>query len=85
MRTIRLLELGGTSLRMPYSEFLREDILELRTQVGNNRYRVLYFFCDGEKAILTNCFLKTTQKTPEKELEKAIRRKNRYYRLINRL
>ena len=33
--------------------------------------RVLYFFVIGKKAILTNGFIKKTQKTPPGEIEKA--------------
>ena len=44
---------------------------EIRTIVGTNLTRVLYFFCIGKKAVLTNGFVKKTQKTPKKEIEKA--------------
>ena len=32
LRTIDLLEQNGTSLRLPYSEYLEDGIFELRTQ-----------------------------------------------------
>ena len=35
--------------------------------------RVLYFFVVGKKVILTNGFVKKTQKTPPREIEKAKR------------
>ena len=79
IRTIRLLEMGGFSLRMPYSEYLGNDILELRARIGTDRYRILYFFYKGDKAVLTNCFLKTTRKTPVEELNKAIKNRNIYF------
>ncbi|MBR1703910.1 MAG: type II toxin-antitoxin system RelE/ParE family toxin [Clostridia bacterium] len=61
----------GPKLRMPLSRFLGEGIFELRIQVGNRRTRVLYFFCKGNKIVLTNGFVKKTQKTPVSEINKA--------------
>ena len=79
--TISLLEDNGPMLRMPYSEHLRDGIFELRTQVGNDITRVLYFFVVGKKAILTHGFVKKTQETPPTEIEKAIKYREEY---INR-
>ena len=69
--TIQLLQDNGTALRMPYSEQLEDGIFELRAKVGSDISRVLYFFFAGNKAILTNGFVKKTQKTPEAEKDKA--------------
>jgi phage-related protein len=55
-----------------------EDIWEVRTQFGNDIFRLLGFFDGGNLLILTNGFAKKTQKTPPKEIELAIRRKNDY-------
>ena len=75
---IQLLEDHGTALRMPYSEHLEDGIFELRAQVSTNISRVLYFFYVGDKAVLTNGFLKKTQKTPKAEIEKAKRYRDDY-------
>ncbi len=45
---------------------------------GTNITRILYFFVVGDKAILTNGFIKKTNKTPKKEIELAFKRKNDY-------
>ena len=79
LRTMKLLEENGTDLRLPYSEYLRDDILELRAKVGSDISRVLYFFFDGGKAILTHGFIKKTQKTPPSEIERAIRYRKEYF------
>lgn len=71
LRTIELLETNGRDLRMPYSEFLDDGIFELRAKVSSNITRVLYFFYVGNRAILTNGFIKKTQKIPKEELAKA--------------
>lgn len=63
---------------MPYSEELQDGIFELRAKVGSDISRVLYFFMVGRKIILTNGFIKKTQKTPKSEIEKAKRYRDDY-------
>ena len=55
-----------------------EGIWEIRIQFGNDIFRLLGFFDDGNLLILTNGFAKKTQKTPPQEITLAIRRKNEY-------
>ena len=76
-KEIDLLEEYGTSLREPYSKAIRNGIFELRIKVATDISRVFYFFFDGK---LTNGFIKKTQKTPEKEIEKALEYKADYER-----
>ena len=78
LRSVQLLEDFGPALRMPYSEPIRNGILELRAKVGSDISRVLYFFFVGKKAILTNGFIKKTNKTPESEIEKAEKYRKEY-------
>jgi phage-related protein len=57
-----------------------EGLYEARIRLSSNIWRVFCFF-DGEKlVILLNGFQKKTQETPKKELEKAIRLMNEYYK-----
>lgn len=70
-RLLELLELKGNELREPYSKLLSDGIFEVRAAQGNNITRVLYFFVVGRKIILTNGFVKKTQKTPESEIALA--------------
>ena len=42
-------------------------------------YRVFSIFDDGNIVVLFNGFQKKTRKTPEKEIELAIKIKERYY------
>ena len=69
--TVDMLQKNGNSLREPYSKPLDDGIMELRAVVGTNISRVLYFFVIGQKVILTNGFIKKTQKTPKKEITLA--------------
>ena len=80
LRSIQLLKENGNRLSMPFSEYLRDGIFELRTIQGNNTTRLLYFFDLDKIIIVTNGFEKKTQKTPDKELAKAIRAKQEYER-----
>lgn len=71
VNTIAILQDNGYELREPYSKHLSEGIFELRAKVGNDITRVLYFFYVDKQIILTNGFIKKTQKTPKGEIEKA--------------
>ena len=73
LRTIEMLQNNGYELREPYSKSVSEGILELRAKVGSDISRVMYFFVIGKTAVLTNGFIKKTQKTPKEELERAKR------------
>lgn len=73
LRTIEMLQNNGYELREPYSKSVSEGILELRAKVGSDISRVMYFFVVGKKAVLTNGFIKKTQKTPKEEIERAKR------------
>jgi len=76
--TIVLLQNNGNDLREPYSKHLSDGIFELRAKVGTDTTRVLYFFVVGRKIILTNGFIKKTQKTPSLEIDKAKRYRSDY-------
>ncbi len=68
---LKILQEKGNQLREPYSKHLEDGIFEIRGKVGSDISRVLYFFYYGGKIILTNGFIKKTQKTPSKEIKKA--------------
>ena len=77
-RTISLLQINGNDLREPFSKSLGDGIFELRAKVGSDISRVLYFFVVGNTVILTNGFIKKTQKTPSREIDKAKKYRNDY-------
>lgn len=79
-RTIFLLQQKGQYLRAPESKELSDGILELRCSFGGNTSRILYFFVVGNTAVLTNGFVKKTQQTPRRELERAKRYRADYLR-----
>ena len=68
---MELLEEKGTELREPYSAPLEDGIFELRCKLGSNITRALYFFYIGKRFVVTNGFIKKTQKTPPGEIKLA--------------
>ena len=70
-RILGLLKEYGPGLREPYSKSLQDGIFELRIQGQVGACRVLYFFCRRSTIVLTNGFLKKTQKTPRRHIEAA--------------
>ena len=68
---IDVLEDYGNELREPYSSSLGNGIFELRCKIGSDITRVLYFFYYEGRIIITNGFIKKTQKTPPSEIELA--------------
>ncbi len=68
---VKILEEKGNQLREPYSKHLEDGIFEIRGKVGTDITRVLYFFYYGGRIVLTNGFVKKTQKAPKQEIELA--------------
>ena len=78
--TLELLEIKGPGLREPFSKSLGDGIFEVRAKQGSDISRVLYFFVVGRKVILTNGFIKKTQKTLSREIDRAKRYRADYQR-----
>ena len=57
-----------------------DDIFELRIKFAKDISRIFYFFWSEKKIILTNGFVKKSQKTPKNELDKAKKYKEDYKR-----
>jgi len=81
---VKVLAEKGNNLREPYSKYLEDGIFELRGMVGNDISRVLYFFYYEGKIILTNGFIKKTQKTPRKQIKLAKERRKDYIERVER-
>lgn len=78
LHTIEFLQEYGPELREPHSKPLGDGLFELRAQVGSDISRVVYFFFVGRRAILTNGFIKKTQKTPKSEIALAKKYRDDY-------
>ncbi len=77
-RSLRLLESYGNRLGEPDTKAVGDGIFELRTTQGSNTVRNLYFYYGGRIIVVTNGFIKKTQKIPVYELETAKARKRDY-------
>ena len=76
---LNLLEEYGNLAREPLSKELEDGIFELRSIVGTDIVRILYFFDKGRIIIATNGFIKKKQKTPRSEIELAKNRRTDYF------
>lgn len=56
-----------------------EGLYEIRVEYGSNIFRIFCCFDEGNLVILFNGFLKKTQKTPNREIEKALKLKREYF------
>ena len=76
-----VLSLLGTEDRLPikFIKSIRDGLYELRISYNGNIYRIFFIFDEGQIIVLFNCFQKKTQKTPEKEIDKALKIKEEYY------
>lgn len=53
------------------SKYVDDGIFELRTKYGSDIDRIFYFFIFGNKIILTNSYIKKSQKMDKEEFNKA--------------
>ena len=67
----------GHQLRRPEADYLRDGIYELRISLQGIHHRILYFFCGHAVAVLSHGLIKE-RVVPSKEIELAMRRKNRF-------
>ena len=58
-----------------------DGLFEIRIEFQSNIYRVFCCFDEGNLVVLFNGFQKKSQKTPKKEIDKALRIKDEYFEL----
>ncbi|OTN93518.1 hypothetical protein A5804_002888 [Enterococcus faecium] len=58
--------------KMKWVKKLEDNLFELRSELGNNIQRALYFHWTGSRFIITHGFSKKSQKTPPKEILRAL-------------
>ena len=56
-----------------------DGLYEVRVQSGSDIFRIFCFFDKGQLVVLANGFVKKTQKTPKREIEKATKIKEDYF------
>ncbi len=85
-KIFKIIEAIETLERIP-SNYLKliegtKGLYEARIRLGSNIWRVFCFFEKDRVVILLNGFSKKTQKTPKKEIDKAISLMREYYQSI---
>ncbi|MBN8702214.1 MAG: type II toxin-antitoxin system RelE/ParE family toxin [Bacteroidetes bacterium] len=56
-----------------------DGLFEIRIELGSNIFRIFCCFDEGNIIILFNGFQKKTQKTPQSEIERALKIKKEYF------
>lgn len=74
LRLSELMEEHGADLRMPHSKAMGSGLFELRPRGPEGIGRVFYCTQVGQVIVVLHSFIKKTQKTPNNELEIAVRR-----------
>ena len=76
LNEIELLQKHGIFLREPYVKAIKgkkyRGLYELRIKLGNVAARIFYFSFRGNIFVLLNGYLKKTNKTPSREIERAL-------------
>lgn len=77
----RALDLFKIEDKMPrhFIKFMRDGVYEFRVTYGNNEFRIFFIYDGDTIVVLFNAFKKKTQKTPNNEIEKALKLKEEYY------
>jgi phage-related protein len=76
--SIDILKEFGNTLREPYSKAIGKGLFELRIKFAGDITRIFYFFVVDNTIILTNGFIKKTQRTPSSEIALAMKYKTDY-------
>ncbi len=81
---IELLEKHGVDLREPYVKAIKgarnKGLFELRVKFASNISRIFYFTHLKNTFVLLHGFTKKTEKTPQREIERALRYREDYER-----
>jgi Phage-related protein len=82
-KIIKILDIIEQLDRIPesYLKYIVETdgLYEIRVQLGRRIFRIFCFFDGDNVVILLTGFQKKTQKTPSREIQKAIRLKHEYF------
>lgn len=70
---------NGNRISAKFMKHIQDGLFELRALYNGNIYRVFFCFDEDKIVVLFNGFQKKTQKTPQNEIDKALRIKKEYY------
>lgn len=82
-KIIKILDILETVERVPitYLKYIEgtNGLFEVRVQLGSDIFRIFCCFDGNRLVVLFSGFQKKTQKTPTKEIERALRIMDEYY------
>ena len=80
-KVLYVLMLLRTQDRLPtkFIKLIRNGLYELRVEYNGNIYRIFFIFDGNKIVVLFNGFQKKKQKTPQSEINKALKLKEEYY------
>uniref|UniRef100_Q3ANY8 Phage-related protein n=1 Tax=Chlorobium chlorochromatii (strain CaD3) TaxID=340177 RepID=Q3ANY8_CHLCH len=73
-RLVELLLEFGADLKMPHSKAMGDGLFELRAKGKEGIGRAFFCFMKGKRIVILHTFIKKTQTTPQRELDKARQR-----------
>ena len=86
-KIIKVLDILETVERVPitYLKYIEgtNGLFEVRVQLGSDIFRIFCCFDGNRLVVLFSGFQKTTQKTPSKEIDRAVRIMNEYFNYKN--
>lgn len=85
LRTIEETENHGllVAQRLKWVKKIDSNLYELRSKVGSNIQRAIYFHVEKGRYVITHGFTKKTEKTPKKELDHAKELRKEWYEYEN--
>lgn len=70
-----MIQSGGiAAIREPYAKHLTGKLWELRLSGRDGIARSIYITASGQRVVVLRTFIKKTQKTPQQEIELALKR-----------
>ncbi|MFR9543335.1 MAG: type II toxin-antitoxin system RelE/ParE family toxin [Rikenellaceae bacterium] len=82
-KIIKILDIIEQVERIPttYLKYIEgtDGLFEIRVQLASNIFRIFCFFDNGKLVVLLSGFQKKTQKTPRKEIDRAVSIMKEYY------
>lgn len=81
-KIIAVIELLETERIVPakfFKKLIDTEVWECRIRWESNIYRLFCFFDRDNKVVITHGFTKKTQKTPQREIDRAMRYRKEYF------
>ena len=78
LNAIEQLRESGRDLRHPHVHRITAEIYELRTRYSTIRYRLFYFWYEGNVAVLTDGIAKKTSAVSQRDVQRSLNRKRQF-------